>query len=125
MYATARSTLGVALAVAAIAMAFLQAALPAAPPADCTAAIVSLSPCVDFITGGSSTPLPACCSQLATVAGSEPRCLCAVLNGGAAQFGVVVNRTQALALPGACKVQTPPVSRCDGNTLKNFVSTQI
>ncbi|WMV47235.1 hypothetical protein MTR67_040620 [Solanum verrucosum] len=43
-----------------------------------------------------------------------PRCLCSVLNGGGSSFGVSINQTQAVALPSACNVQTPPVSRCNG-----------
>ncbi|KAG9451963.1 hypothetical protein H6P81_004867 [Aristolochia fimbriata] len=80
----------------------------------CTTAIVSLSPCLNYITGNSSSPSSSCCSQLASVVGSQPQCLCTILNGGGSTVGINVNQTQALALPGACKVQTPPVSRCNG-----------
>ncbi|KAG6494711.1 non-specific lipid transfer protein GPI-anchored 5-like [Zingiber officinale] len=79
----------------------------------CTTAIVSLSPCLDYIAGNASTPSSSCCSQLATVVQSEPACLCSVLNGGASSLGVTVNQTRALALPGACGVQTPPASECN------------
>jgi len=49
------------------------------------------------------------------------RCLCAVLGGGAASLGgrrpsgVNATPTRALQLPGKCKIQTPPVSQCNGN----------
>ncbi|XP_020579871.1 non-specific lipid transfer protein GPI-anchored 2-like [Phalaenopsis equestris] len=79
---------------------------------DCTSTIISLAPCLNYITGSTDTPAVACCSQLEKVVQSEPRCLCLILDGGAAQFGVTVNQTKALELPGACSVQTPPVSRC-------------
>ncbi|KAM0951879.1 putative plant non-specific lipid-transfer protein/Par allergen [Dioscorea sansibarensis] len=79
----------------------------------CTTAVISLAPCLSYITGNSTTPSPSCCSQLASVVQSQAQCLCTVLNGGASQFGISINQTQALALPGACKVQTPPVSRCN------------
>ncbi|KAK1310495.1 Non-specific lipid-transfer protein 3 [Acorus calamus] len=79
----------------------------------CTSAIVSLSPCLNYITGNSSTPTSSCCSQLASVVKSEPQCLCTVLNGGGSSLGLNINQTQALGLPGACNVQTPPVSRCN------------
>jgi hypothetical protein len=40
-----------------------------------------------------------------------------VLGGGAASsFGVTVN-ARALELPGKCRVQTPPVSQCNGKTV--------
>ncbi|XP_068650627.1 non-specific lipid transfer protein GPI-anchored 5-like [Aristolochia californica] len=79
----------------------------------CTTALVSLSPCLNYMTGNSSSPSSSCCSQLANVVGSQPQCLCSVLNGGGSSLGINVNQTQALALPGACNVQTPPVSRCN------------
>ncbi|KAI8574519.1 hypothetical protein RHMOL_Rhmol01G0360900 [Rhododendron molle] len=81
----------------------------------CTSVLISLSPCLDFIQGNTSTPSPACCSQLATVVGSQPECLCEVINNGSS-LGININHTQALALPNACNVQTPPISRCNAAT---------
>ncbi|GFP92315.1 hypothetical protein PHJA_001375600 [Phtheirospermum japonicum] len=80
----------------------------------CTMALASLSPCLNYIRGNSSTPSSSCCSRLSNVVQSNPQCLCALLKGGASNFGIAVNQTLALALPGACDVQTPPVSQCDG-----------
>ncbi|KAL1084155.1 hypothetical protein V6Z11_D09G246000 [Gossypium hirsutum] len=80
----------------------------------CTTVLVSMSPCLNFLAGNSSTPSQQCCTQLASVVRSSPQCLCEVLNGGGSSLGINVNRTQALALPGACNVQTPPVSACNG-----------
>ncbi|XP_068636243.1 non-specific lipid transfer protein GPI-anchored 5-like [Aristolochia californica] len=88
--------------------------LGAMAQSSCTTALVSLSPCLNYITGNSSSPSSSCCSQLAGVVGSQPLCLCSVLNGGASSLGFNINQTQALALPGACKVQTLSVSRCNG-----------
>ncbi|XP_057450225.1 non-specific lipid transfer protein GPI-anchored 5-like [Lotus japonicus] len=85
----------------------------AAAQSSCTNVLVSLSPCLNYITGNSSTPSSGCCSQLATVVRSQPQCLCQVLGGGASSLGININQTQALALPGACKVQTPPTSQCN------------
>ncbi|KDP33036.1 hypothetical protein JCGZ_02200 [Jatropha curcas] len=79
----------------------------------CTSVIIGLAPCLNYVTGSSSTPSSSCCSQLATVVQSQPRCLCTVLNGGGASLGVSINQTLALALPGACNVKTPPVSKCN------------
>lgn len=80
----------------------------------CTSAIVGLAPCLNYISGSSSSPSSSCCAQLSSVVQSQPQCLCQVLNGGGSSFGVTINQTQALALPSACNVQTPPVSRCNG-----------
>ncbi|CAL9081094.1 unnamed protein product [Musa textilis] len=98
---------GLALAVMTIVLSGLASA-----QSGCTTAIISLAPCLSYITGNSSAPSSSCCSQLASVVKSEPACLCSVLNGGASSFGITVNQTRALAMPAACKVQTPPVSDC-------------
>ena len=86
----------------------------AAAQSSCTNVLVSLSPCLNYITGNSSTPSSGCCSQLASVVRSQPQCLCQVLSGGGSSLGININQTQALALPTACNVQTPPVSQCNG-----------
>ncbi|XVF66653.1 hypothetical protein PTKIN_Ptkin10aG0054200 [Pterospermum kingtungense] len=79
----------------------------------CTSVLISLSPCLNYITGNLSTPSQQCCTQLANVVRSSPQCLCQVLNGGASSLGITVNQTQALALPGSCNVKTPPISSCN------------
>ncbi|KAI3518537.1 hypothetical protein L1887_07342 [Cichorium endivia] len=79
----------------------------------CTNVIISMSPCLNYITGNSSTPSSGCCTQLASVVKSKPECLCEVLNGGGSSMGLNINQTQALELPKACNVQTPPTSKCN------------
>ncbi|XP_019421680.1 PREDICTED: non-specific lipid transfer protein GPI-anchored 2-like isoform X3 [Lupinus angustifolius] len=83
----------------------------------CVTTLISLSPCLNYISGNSSTPSSGCCSQLASVVRSSPQCLCQVLNGGGSSLGININQTQALALPGACNVQTPPTSQCNGTVV--------
>ncbi|KAL3505945.1 hypothetical protein ACH5RR_031327 [Cinchona calisaya] len=80
---------------------------------DCTNVLISMSPCLNYIQGNSSTPSSGCCTQLASVVRSQPQCLCQVLNGGASSLGLNINQTQALELPKACNVQTPPTSKCN------------
>lgn len=87
----------------------------------CTNVLISMAPCLSYVTGSSSTPSSSCCSQLASVVLSQPQCLCAALNGGGASLGLNINETLALALPGACKVQTPPVSKCNGKFKNNYL----
>ncbi|XP_059649564.1 non-specific lipid transfer protein GPI-anchored 5-like [Cornus florida] len=101
--------MGLVLAVL-VTMLFAEAA---AQSSSCTNVIISMSPCLNYITGNSSTPSSGCCTQLATVVRSEPQCLCQVLTGSSSSLGININQTQALALPGACNVQTPPISRCN------------
>ncbi|KAK4434039.1 hypothetical protein Salat_0566600 [Sesamum alatum] len=84
-----------------------------AQSSDCTNVLISMSPCLNYISGNSSTPSSACCTQLGTVVRSQPQCLCQVLNGGGSNLGLNINQTQALALPKACNVQTPPTSLCN------------
>ncbi|KAL4602952.1 hypothetical protein ACB092_10G090000 [Castanea dentata] len=80
----------------------------------CTSVLSNLAPCLNYITGNSSTPSSSCCSQLSNVVQSSPQCLCSALNGGAASLGININQTRALSLPSACNVQTPPISQCKG-----------
>ncbi|XP_021291424.1 non-specific lipid-transfer protein-like protein At2g13820 isoform X1 [Herrania umbratica] len=80
---------------------------------DCTSVLITMAPCLNYVTGSSSTPSASCCSQLANVVQSQPQCLCMALNGGGASLGVSINQTLALALPVLCNVKTPPVSKCN------------
>ncbi|CAL1398297.1 unnamed protein product [Linum trigynum] len=86
----------------------------AAAQSGCTTALISLSPCLNYVSGNTSTPSSSCCSQLGSVVSSQPQCLCQLVNGGGSSLGITINQTRALDLPSACKVQTPPVSRCNG-----------
>ncbi|KAI3423238.1 AAI domain-containing protein [Psidium guajava] len=79
----------------------------------CATTLMTLAPCLNFITANSSAPSSACCSQLASVVQGSPQCLCSVMNATSPMFGITINQTQALALPKACNVQTPPVSQCN------------
>ncbi|KAL6880628.1 hypothetical protein ACP4OV_012193 [Aristida adscensionis] len=107
--------LGLAMAVAALAAAAAAPRCAAQPSASgCTTSILSLAPCLSFTAGNTSAPGASCCSALAGVVRGAPRCLCAVLGGGAAAaLGVTVNTSRALELPGKCRIQTPPVSQCN------------
>ncbi|XP_020258245.1 non-specific lipid transfer protein GPI-anchored 2-like, partial [Asparagus officinalis] len=86
-------------------------AQPSCPPP-----MVSLQPCLGFITGNSSSnPPPQCCTQLASMVQSQAQCLCQVLSL-APQLPLPVNRTQAVTLPGACNIQVPPLSQCNAQS---------
>ncbi|KAK7822570.1 non-specific lipid-transfer protein-like protein [Quercus suber] len=82
----------------------------------CTNVIISMSPCLNYITGNSSTPSSSCCSQLASVVRSQPQCLCQVLNGGGSSLGININQTRALALPAASPAASPAGSTKSSNT---------
>ncbi|XP_047951163.1 non-specific lipid transfer protein GPI-anchored 5-like [Salvia hispanica] len=103
----------ISMGLAMILATALLAGTVTAQSSDCTNVLISMSPCLNYISGNSSSPSSGCCSQLRTVVGSQPQCLCEVLNGGGSNLGLNINQTQALALPGACNVQTPPLTQCN------------
>ncbi|KAL6971539.1 hypothetical protein U1Q18_031218 [Sarracenia purpurea var. burkii] len=105
--------IGLGLVLVMVAVLWAPVATAQSSSSSCTNVLISMSPCLNYITGNSSTPSSGCCTQLASVVRSQAQCLCQVLNGGASSLGINVNQTQALALPGACNVQTPPSSRCN------------
>ncbi|KAL4564658.1 hypothetical protein LXL04_028726 [Taraxacum kok-saghyz] len=81
----------------------------------CTNTLIGMAPCLNYVTGNSKTPSSSCCSSLENVVTSQPQCLCTALDGSTmAALGININKTIALALPGACHVNTPPVTRCGG-----------
>ncbi|XP_052147722.1 non-specific lipid transfer protein GPI-anchored 11-like [Oryza glaberrima] len=84
-----------------------------APAADCTDALLSLAGCLSYVQEGSTVAKPdaPCCSGLKGVVKKEVACLCQAFQGSQ-NFGVTLNMTKALQLPAACKVKTPPFSKC-------------
>ncbi|XP_049373024.1 non-specific lipid transfer protein GPI-anchored 5-like [Solanum verrucosum] len=81
---------------------------------NCMNAFLSMYSCLSYVTGSTpkTPPSSSCCSALSGVLQSQPRCLCTIANGGGSSLGVQINQTLALALPAACNLKTPPVSRC-------------
>ncbi|KAF7008428.1 hypothetical protein CFC21_023183 [Triticum aestivum] len=78
----------------------------------CSSVMMTLSPCLDFIGSKALEPGFSCCTTLAGIVQTDPRCLCMVLDGSAASFGIAINHTRALELPGICKLQALPISQC-------------
>ncbi|XP_066389500.1 non-specific lipid transfer protein GPI-anchored 5-like isoform X1 [Miscanthus floridulus] len=99
------------LVVVLVALAFSRAA---AQGNGCSSVMMTLSPCMDFISSKAPEPGISCCSVLAGVVQTDPRCLCMVLDGTATSFGISINQTRAMELPGVCKVKAPPISQCAG-----------
>jgi hypothetical protein len=66
--------------------------------ADCTKHMLSLSPCLDFVTGSlSGQPTEDCCSALDSVLAHEPGCLCLLFP---------IDLTLVVSLPAACNIIT-------------------
>lgn len=87
----------------------------AQPSGSCVSTLTTLSPCLSYITGNSTTPSQTCCSQLDSVIKSSPQCICSAVNSPIPNIGLNINRTQALQLPNACTIQAPPLSQCNGS----------
>ncbi|TVU41675.1 hypothetical protein EJB05_15216, partial [Eragrostis curvula] len=103
---------GLALSLILAAHGAAQSSSPSSGGGSCMTEIVSLAPCLGYMSGNASKPSWPCCSALSTAVASNPRCLCMVLGGTASSLGVTVNNTRALQLPAACDVKTPPPSQC-------------
>ncbi|KAK3126503.1 hypothetical protein QOZ80_7AG0557640 [Eleusine coracana subsp. coracana] len=112
MAARAAATLAAALGMILLMSGGGASAQSPSPSSSCTSVLVSLSPCLNYISGNESTAPASCCTQLGKVVQSDPQCLCVALNADTAALGLNVNRTRALGLPDECKVKTPPVSDC-------------
>ncbi|KAG7550048.1 Bifunctional inhibitor/plant lipid transfer protein/seed storage helical domain [Arabidopsis thaliana x Arabidopsis arenosa] len=83
------------------------------PADDCTPVVVTLIPCLPFITVGSTadTPSASCCSSLQNILSTKPECLCEGLKNP--PLGIKLNVTKSTTLPAACKINAPPASACD------------
>ncbi|KAK2978557.1 hypothetical protein RJ640_006676 [Escallonia rubra] len=90
--------------------------LAPAPAVDCNTLIYQMVDCMTFLTSGSKETKPdaACCSGLKTVVDTDADCICEALKSSA-QLGIDVNMTNAMTLPSACKVSSPPLSSCNAN----------
>ncbi|XP_047331428.1 non-specific lipid transfer protein GPI-anchored 5-like [Impatiens glandulifera] len=84
-----------------------------AQSSSCIPILISLSPCLNYLSKNTLTPSSSCCSQLGTIVRSSPQCLCEALNQGGSSFGLNIDQTRAIALLGACNVQTFPLSSCN------------
>lgn len=84
----------------------------------CMNSLLNMSDCLAYVTKGSNARRPdkPCCPELAGLVGSNPVCLCELLSGAADSYGIAVDYARALALPGICRVATPPVSTCTGSS---------
>nr|BAK07052.1 predicted protein [Hordeum vulgare subsp. vulgare] len=84
--------------------------------AACFNSLLNMSDCLPYVQAGSKARAPdkPCCPELAGMVGSDPVCLCELLSGAADSLGIAVDYARALALPGVCRVATPPLSTCAG-----------
>nr|DAD47904.1 TPA_asm: hypothetical protein HUJ06_017841 [Nelumbo nucifera] len=78
----------------------------------CTNAMISsFAPCFNYITGSSgngSSPTADCCQSLRSLMSTSMDCTCLVVTGNV-PFQIPFNRTLAISLPRACKMDGFPV----------------
>ncbi|XP_010507806.1 PREDICTED: non-specific lipid-transfer protein-like protein At2g13820 isoform X1 [Camelina sativa] len=97
-------------------VAALWGVTTAQPSGSCVSTLTTLSPCLSYVTGNSTTPSQSCCSQLDSVIKSSPQCICSAVNSPIPNIGLNINRTQALQLPNACNIQASPLNQCNEAT---------
>ncbi|RWW45762.1 hypothetical protein BHE74_00048366 [Ensete ventricosum] len=82
----------------------------------CASDITKLLPCQEYANGGKEEPTSDCCSSVKDIRGSEPVCLCYVIQqtrSGYSAFksmGLKVDRL--VQLPTVCKLANSSVSDC-------------
>ncbi|XP_037427165.1 non-specific lipid-transfer protein-like protein At5g64080 [Triticum dicoccoides] len=81
--------------------------VPSCPPVQ-----ASLSPCVSYFIGNSSSPSDACCVQMRALFQSQAPCLCAAVSAVPSQLGSVVGGL----LPTACDLPPNACSAVTGTT---------
>ncbi|KAF7110232.1 hypothetical protein CFC21_110370 [Triticum aestivum] len=84
-------------------------AVPTVSVPSCPPVQASLSPCVSYFIGNSSSPSDACCVQMRALFQSQAPCLCAAVSAVPAQLGSVVGGL----LPTACNL---PPNACSAVT---------
>uniref|UniRef100_A0A0D9VX57 Bifunctional inhibitor/plant lipid transfer protein/seed storage helical domain-containing protein n=1 Tax=Leersia perrieri TaxID=77586 RepID=A0A0D9VX57_9ORYZ len=82
-------------------------ATPSCPPVQ-----ASMSPCVSYFIGNSSSPSDACCVQMREMFRSQAPCLCAAVSSAPSQLAPVLGGVQSL-LPTSCNL--PPNACADAS----------
>ncbi|KAL4034884.1 hypothetical protein IC575_003554 [Cucumis melo] len=105
-----------ALAVATMAIEGISGQAPAPGPAgevDCFTTLLNMSDCLSYVTAGSNDTKPnkQCCSELAGLVESSPKCLCELLSDPD-KVGLTIDVDRAMKLPSQCRISTPPISLC-------------
>uniref|UniRef100_A0A0D9ZHZ9 Bifunctional inhibitor/plant lipid transfer protein/seed storage helical domain-containing protein n=1 Tax=Oryza glumipatula TaxID=40148 RepID=A0A0D9ZHZ9_9ORYZ len=122
---TASWQLGLAVVIAAImassAQPQQQQQQPPQPPGQpanapsCPPVQASLSPCVSYFIGNSSTPSDACCEQMRAMFQSQAPCLCAAMASAPSPLAPVLGGVQSL-LPTACNLPPNACADATGST---------
>ncbi|GLJ33950.1 hypothetical protein SUGI_0682970 [Cryptomeria japonica] len=92
----------------------------------CFNAALSLTPCLNYITGSSNgspggSPTKQCCDAVGVVLNGGVECFCQVITTSN-PLGFI-NRTLALNVPGLCRIRTEPLNQCEANAGVPFLPT--
>ncbi|KAF7833379.1 non-specific lipid-transfer protein A [Senna tora] len=104
-----------AVVVAIVAGLAIMMMEPMQATIDCEKLKLALSPCLQYLTGITTDPSPACCNGMETLKSSTPtqddrRAACQCLKDAAAQFPIREDR--AKALPQSCGIEVGvPISK--------------
>lgn len=78
----------------------------------------SVTGCMNFLTGGGSSPTTDCCEALKSLTGTGLDCLCLIVTASV-PINLPINRTLAISLPRACGMPGVPV-KCKGYLISFF-----
>ncbi|GAB2214371.1 hypothetical protein Droror1_Dr00018714 [Drosera rotundifolia] len=84
---------------------------------ECQSSLGSVASCISYVTGGTPTVSPLCCSATKQLYSTKEVCLCylveqAFTNGSAA--GGSIDMQKLLGLPSSCNIQTANPTKCIG-----------
>lgn len=104
----------------AVLLVFALAAIAGSGPlsvqadTSCLNSLLSMMPCISYVSDESPEVSPPCCPSISAVLASQPLCLCYVLNGEVGKLlSKPIDESRALGLPGICKLTTPPITECN------------
>lgn len=92
-----------------------------APAQDCTAYLIDMFDCLEFVEEGSKATKPkkTCCAGLKKVERENEMCLCDSL-ANSKDYGIKLNMSRAVALPSACGVSAPSPTKCKSMLVSCF-----
>ncbi|XAR64391.1 hypothetical protein NMG60_11024708 [Bertholletia excelsa] len=82
----------------------------------CNSLFEKVVPCLGYATGKAAAPTKECCNSVSEIKGSNPACLCYVIeqtrNGSEEVKSLGVREDRLLQLPSACKLTNASISDC-------------
>ncbi|KAF5741171.1 non-specific lipid transfer protein GPI-anchored 1 [Tripterygium wilfordii] len=83
---------------------------------ECSDNLQKVTACLDFVTGKEKTPTKECCSSVKEIKGSQPQCLCFIIqqvhSGNDMVKSLGIQEAKLLQLPSACALTNATASDC-------------